>query len=80
MFVCLWGYFWLSWAIMKVIILLSQYRNNKNVIWHKIVPFKSLRNCKRPNKGNITSKSNSNKIMLDGGGGKYYLALNKIIT
>ena len=35
----------------------------------KIVLFKSLRNSKRRNKGNFTSKSNSNKIKLCGGGG-----------
>ena len=29
-----------------------------------IVLFKSLRNCKRRNKGNFMSKSNANKIML----------------
>ena len=40
--------------------------------------FKSIRNCKRHNKGNFTSKSNSNKIMLYGGGGHDYLFLNKI--
>ena len=40
--------------------------------------FKSLRNSKRPNKGNFTSKSNSNKIKLCGGGGNHYLVLNKI--
>ena len=34
----------------------------------KIVLFKSLRNCKRRNKGNFTAKSNSNKIKLCGGG------------
>ena len=34
----------------------------------KIVLFNSLRNSKRRNKGNFTSKSNSNEIMLCGGG------------
>ena len=42
----------------------------------KYIIFKSLRNCKRRNKGNFTS--NSNKIMLCGGGGQHYLVLNKI--
>ena len=32
-----------------------------------IVLFKSLRNCKRCNKGNFMLKSNSNKKMLWGG-------------
>ena len=36
-----------------------------------IVPFKSLRNSKRRNKGNFTSKSNSNKIELCGVGGQH---------
>ena len=35
-----------------------------------IVLFKSLRNSKRRNKLNFTSKSNSNKIKLCGGGGE----------
>ena len=30
----------------------------------RIVIFKSLRNCIRPNKGNFTLKFNSNKIMM----------------
>ena len=34
--------------------------------------FKSLRNCKRRNKGNFTLKSNSNQIMLCGGGGNIF--------
>ena len=38
-----------------------------------IVLFKSLRNCKRGNKGKFTLKSNSNKIMLSGGGGNIIL-------
>ena len=33
------------------------------------VIFKSIRNGKRRNKGNFTSKSNSNKIKFSGGGG-----------
>ena len=45
-----------------------------------LVLFKSLRNCKRRNKGNFTSKSNSNKIMLCRGGGQHYLFFNKIST
>ena len=42
----------------------------------KIVPFKSLRNCKRRKKGNFTLKSNSNKIIMCGGAGD----LNVIIS
>ena len=45
-----------------------------------IVLFKSLRNCKRRNKGNFMLKSNSKKIKLCGGGGKHCLVLNKILT
>ena len=48
------------------------------VLWIQIVLFKSIRNSKRRNKGNFTSKSNSNKIKL--GGGQHYLVLNKIST
>ena len=36
-----------------------------------ILLFKSLRNSKKLNKGNFTSKSNSNKIMLCGGWGQH---------
>ena len=43
-----------------------------------IVLFESLKNCKRRKKGNFTSKSNSNKIKLCGGGGQHYLVLNRI--
>jgi hypothetical protein len=46
----------------------------------KIVLFKSIRNSKRRNKGNFTSKYNSIKIKLCGGGGQPYLVLNKIST
>jgi hypothetical protein len=46
----------------------------------RIVLVKSLRNCKRRNKGNFTLKYNSNKIMLYWGGGKHFLVLNKIST
>ena len=35
-------------------------------LFEKIVLFKSLRNRKRRNKGNFTSKSNSNKLKLCG--------------
>ena len=45
-----------------------------------IVLFKTLRNSKRRNKGNFTSKSNSNLIKLCGGWGQYYLVLNKMST
>ena len=38
----------------------------------KTVLFKSLKNCKRRNKGNFTLKSNSNKIKLFGGGKQPY--------
>ena len=51
-----------------------------NFKWLLIVLFKSLRNSKRRNKGNFTSKSNSNKIKLCGGGGQHYLVLDKIST
>ena len=44
----------------------------------EIVLFESLRNRKRRNKGNFTSKSNLNKIKLCGG--QHYLVLNKIST
>ena len=44
------------------------------------VLFKSHGNCKRRKKGNFTLKSNSNKIMLCGGGRQHYLVLNKIST
>ena len=40
----------------------------------------TLSNSRRRNKGNFTSKSNSNKIKLGGGGGQQYLVLNKIPT
>ena len=53
---------------------------NKMLIEKEIVLFKSLRNNKRSNKGNFTSKSNSNKIKLCGGGGQHYLVLNKLST
>ena len=46
----------------------------------KIVLFKSLRTSKRRNKGNFTSKSNSNKIKLCGGGGTTLCVLNYIST
>ena len=49
-------------------------------MFYKIVLFKSLRNCKRRNKGYFTLKSNSNNIMLCVGGGQHYLVLNKIST
>ena len=45
-----------------------------------LVLFQSLRNSKRRNKVNFTSKSNSNKKKLCGGGGQYFLVLNKIST
>ena len=44
------------------------------------ITFDTLRNCKRRNKGNFMLKSNSNKIMLCGGGGQHILGLNKIST
>ena len=42
--------------------------------------FKLLRKYKRRNKGNFMLKSLSNKIMLCGDGGQYYLILSKIST
>ena len=48
----------------------------KNII---IVLVKSLRNCKRCNKGNFTLKYNLSKIMLCGVGGQHYLVLDKIL-
>ena len=53
---------------------------NMTFRYQKIVLFKSLRNGKRCNKGNFMLKSNSNKIMLCGGGGQYYIVFNKIST
>ena len=50
------------------------------MVKRRIVLFKSLGNSKRRNKGNFTSKSNSNKIKLCGGGRQYYLVFNKIST
>ena len=44
------------------------------------VLLKSIRNSKRRNKGNFTSKSNSHKIRLCGGAGQHYLVLNTIST
>ena len=56
----------------------SVFAKNTNILCpQEIVLFKSLRNSKRRNKGNFTSKSNSNKIKLCGGGGQHYLVLNK---
>ena len=49
-----------------------------NDFLYTIVLFKSLRNSERRNKGNFTSKSNSNKIKLLGGEGQHYLVLNNI--
>ena len=46
----------------------------------KIVLFKSLKSCKRRNKGNFMLKSNSNKILLCGGGEQHYLVLSKLST
>ena len=46
----------------------------------KIVLFKSVRNCKRCNKGNLMLKSNSNKIRLCGGGGQHFLVLKNIFN
>ena len=55
------------------------YHNFRNAFL-EIVLFESLSNCKRRNKGNFTSKSNSNRIMLCGAGGQHSLILNKILT
>jgi hypothetical protein len=62
----------LLWSINSVI-------NLKDNV-HKLVLFKSLRNCKRHNNRNFTLKSNSNKIKLCGGSRQHYLVLNKIST
>ena len=57
----------------------SNYFDFDNLhLFLKIELFKSLRNSKKRKKGNFTLKSNSNKIMLCGGGGQLYLVLNKI--
>ena len=53
----------------------SYYKRTEYLV---ILLFKSLKSYKRRNKGSLTSKSNSDKIMLCGGGGQYYLILNKI--
>ena len=48
-----------------------------NVQLTLIVLFKSLRNCKRRKKENLTLKSNSNMIKLCEGRGQHYPVLNK---
>ena len=55
-------------------------KNTKKSEGLGIVLFKWIRKCRRRNKGNFTSKSNSNMIKLGGGGGQHYLVLNKIST
>ena len=55
----------------------TAFVKNKNL---PVVLFKSLRKCKRHNKGNFALKSNSNKRMLCGGEGQCFLVLNKIST
>ena len=55
-------------------------KDYKNSSISKIVLFKSIRKCKRRNKGNFTSKSNSNKIKLCRGGGQHFIVLNMIST
>ena len=59
--------------------LLQAYRIQVNYHTHENSTFKS-RKCKRHNKRNFTLKSNSNKIMFCGGGGKHHFVLNKIST
>ena len=54
-----------------------RFTKDVNVLLVGIVLFKSLINSKRGNKGNFTSKSNSNKIMLCG---QHHLVLHKIST
>ena len=56
---------------------LNVKRNKKKLFF---VLFRSLKNCKRRNKGNFTLNLNLNKIMLCGVGRQYYLVLNKIST
>ena len=51
--------------------LLKKVRDNWPQFRLDIVLSKSLRNSKRRNKGNFTSKSNSNKIKLCGDGGQH---------
>ena len=45
--------------------------------YKSLVLFKSPGNSKRRNKGNVMSKSNSNKIKLCGGWGQHYLVLDR---
>ena len=54
------------------------YRKQDNIISNLIVLFKSLKNCKRRNKGTFKLKSNSNNIMLCDGWGQHYLVSNNI--
>ena len=61
-------------------IIIRNYEKIKIYQVYNIVLFKSLRNSKRRNKGNVTLKSNSNKIKLCGGGGQHYLVFNVIIS
>ena len=61
-------------------ILTLSFFSMVEIALRKIVPFKSLRNFKGYNKGNFISKSNSNKIMLCGGGGQQYFVLSMIST
>ena len=53
---------------------------NCSILTDKTGVIKSLRNSRRRNKGNFTSKSNSNKIKLCGGVRQHYLVLFKILT
>ena len=65
------GYLWISEVnTCKGTVVKTRF---KFTGWPKIVLLKSLINCKRCNKGNFALKSNSNKIMMCGGGGQHYL-------
>ena len=59
---------------------LADFLGHDHTICLLIVLFKSLRNCKSRKKGNCMLKSNSNKIMLCGGGVQHNLVFNKILT
>ena len=66
---------WFMWNILQ-----NSCKGFGSVKLEKIVLFKSLRNSKKCNKGNFTSKSNWTKLKLFGGGGQHYLVWNKIST
>ena len=66
--------------VMKIFCPFSFFYLHLIKMNRKIVLFKSIRNYKRRNKWNFTFKSNSNKMMLFGGGRQHYLLMNKIST